>query len=61
MEKWKDIEGTSYSISDNGNVRSNKRVILRKNNIPHSVKSRILKPSTDKKGYLRVALSIIKS
>lgn len=58
MEIWKDIiQNTRYQISNNGRVKSKARVVNHARCGKVSVKERILKPATDAKGYLRVALA----
>lgn len=49
IEDWVPIEGYNglYEVSDQGRVRSLPR---------HTTKGKILSPSTDKKGYMRVSL-----
>lgn len=53
-EIWKDIDGYEgrYQVSNMGNVRS-----LYYHNTKGIVRVKCLKPATDKKGYLRCALS----
>ena len=46
-----------YEITEDGNISSIDRDILYKNNRIHHVKGQVLKPSTDKDGYLYVMLS----
>lgn len=60
METWKDIEGYEgiYQVSDSGIVRSMKRTYYDSNGFLHNIKSRILKPATNKYGYLQVGLSL---
>jgi len=55
-EIWKDIKGWEgfYQISNFGNVKSLKR----KSSIGRLLKERLLKPTPDTKGYLRVAFHI---
>ena len=57
-ETWKDIKGYEgrYQVSNLGRVKSLKRTITRKNGKKYSVEERILKPQTDRYGYLRVNL-----
>lgn len=47
-----------YEASENGQIRSIKRVITRSNGRPHLIRERILRPAKDKSGYLRVGLMI---
>ena len=56
-ESWKDIPGYEgfYQVSDKGRVRTVRRVVIRRNNSPHTVRSKLLHPwKID--GYLFVAL-----
>ena len=55
-EIWRDIEGYEglYQVSNKGRVKSLERTVTQKNGRKYSVKGRILKPATDKDGYLRV-------
>ena len=46
-----------YQISNKGNVKSLKRMVVRNNNRPLLVEEKIMKLSLDQKGYLFVALS----
>lgn len=58
MEKWATIDEYGfYSVSSHGRVRSNERSFDRNGHRVH-IRSRILKPAKDHKGYLRVALSL---
>ncbi|GIK83031.1 MAG: hypothetical protein BroJett024_41360 [Alphaproteobacteria bacterium] len=58
-EQWRPIPGYegSYSVSSEGRVRSERRVIGRAGS-PYEVPERILKLSDDGHGYSRVSLSI---
>lgn len=59
-EIWKAIPGEEgkYSASNLGNIRSERRVIIRSNGAPYSIKGGVLSPGkVDKWGYLHVALS----
>ncbi len=58
MEIWKRIENAFYEVSNLGNVKSCEHDAPRTNGITYFVRERILKPAKDKKGYLRVGLSI---
>ena len=58
-EIWKDVEGYEglYQVSNFGNVKSVKRIIKKANNAYLSVKERLLKYTTNHKGYKMVSLS----
>jgi hypothetical protein len=58
-EIWKDIPGYDglYQISNFGRVKSLDRVTKRSDGKVKSFRERILKPGTNKQGYLTVALS----
>ena len=59
-EIWKPIVGYEglYEISNYGNLRSMPRVIMRKDGKPYTVQTiKMLKPSYDKDGYLRIELN----
>ena len=58
IEVFKDVKGFEglYQVSDLGNVKSLKRVIKRADGIDQAIKERILKSSTNSKGYLNVTL-----
>lgn len=58
VEEWKDIKGYEglYQVSDWGNVKSLDRVITRIDNVKQFFKSKNLKKTKDKNGYLFVAL-----
>ena len=60
MEVWKDIPGFDghYEVSNEGRVRSKKRVVIRANSSPLSVQERILKPVVGNHGYEVVQLSL---
>jgi len=57
-ESWKNIKGYEglYKVSNMGRVKSLERTVTRKNGIKQTIRERILKPSTDKDGYLLVSL-----
>ena len=57
-EIWKPVVGYEgfYEVSNTGRVRTVARIAVRSNGRPHTVPSRIRKPSTDKKGYQRLTL-----
>ena len=57
-ESWKNIKGYEglYQVSNMGRVKSLERTATRKNGIKQTIRERILKPSTDKDGYLLVSL-----
>ena len=57
-EIWKDVVGYegSYQVSDQGRVKSLKRVVMRKNGQKRTINECILKPAATHDGYLRVCL-----
>jgi len=57
-EEWRDIKGYEglYQVSNIGRVKSLERTVPRKNGRRQTIRERILKPSTDRDGYLRVVL-----
>lgn len=57
-EIWKDIPGYEnlYQISSMGKVKSLRRTVKYKNGAIHIVNEKILKPSKDREGYLRIFL-----
>lgn len=57
-EIWKDIEDYEgwYQVSNTGRVRSLNRVVQRADGISSTLKGRVLKPSSNKCGYLVVFL-----
>lgn len=58
MVKWKTIEGYEYyQVSDTGLVRSLARKVLSRPGVYVPIKGKILIPTTDSKGYLRVSLN----
>lgn len=42
----------SYEVSDSGRIKSLRRVVMRSNGAPQTLKERILQPYPDRKGYL---------
>ena len=58
-ETWKDIKGYEglYQVSNMGRIKSLERTVTKKNGRKYTVKGRILKPGTDRDGYLLVILS----
>ncbi len=62
-EVWKFVENTNnyYSVSSHGRVRSEARVILRKDDVPMPVPERILTPAHDNKGYPVVSICLVTS
>ena len=60
-EIWKPVPidgfGSYYSISNLGDVRSEPRVIIRKNGVKNTVQERILRPNLSGHGYLSVMLN----
>jgi len=62
MEIWKDIQDNDYyQVSNLGRVKSKERKVPHARHGTVYVRERILKPATDSKGYLRVALAKDKS
>ena len=61
-EEWRDILGAEglYEVSNIGRVRSVDRVIERSNGLKHTVRSRVLKPAPDSRGYYRCGIMINK-
>ncbi len=59
IEVWKPVIGYkgAYEVSDLGRIKSLARTIMRSNGKTLYVRERIIKPSKDKKGYLRFCLS----
>lgn len=59
IEEWKDIQGYEgvYQVSNFGRVKSLERYRINNGGTKTLVKERILKPSTNNKGYSRVELS----
>lgn len=56
-EIWKPCLGhEGYSVSDKGRVRSETRIVVRRNGRPHTVKGGILKPFPDSKDRLQVKM-----
>lgn len=57
-EIWKPIPGYEgyYEVSDQGSVRSIERVIARDNGRPQTVRSRLLRPALNRRGYEGVHL-----
>lgn len=57
-ENWKPLPGYEefYEVSDEGRIRSTGTTRFRKNGVPYTHRSKILKPSTSEKGYKRVIL-----
>lgn len=57
MEIWKKIDNfDNYEISSLGRIRSFDKLVIRTNNRPIFFPSRVLKPYTDRKGYLHICL-----
>lgn len=58
-ETWRDIPGYEgyYQASDLGGIKSLRRVIMRSNGSPQTIRERILKPAFDTFGYLHVVLN----
>ena len=58
-ETWRDIKGYEgrYQVSNIGRVKSLDRTIAKKNGLKQTIRGRILKPKTERKGYLRVVLN----
>lgn len=59
METWNDMHENEdfYEVSSAGRIRSKDRMIIRRNGRHHTVRSKILSPSKDAKGYLRTMVS----
>ena len=57
-EVWRDINGYEglYQVSSEGRVKSLARVVIRNNGKKLPIKERVLKPMTDRYGYLLVVL-----
>jgi len=57
-EVWKNIKGYegSYQVSNLGRVKSLERAVALKNGSERHLKERILKPSTNRYGYLQALL-----
>lgn len=58
-EEWRAIPGWEgrYSISDEGRVRSEQRVIMRRDGKPQTISETMLKPSESKQGYVTFGLT----
>jgi hypothetical protein len=58
IEVWKDIKGYEglYQVSNMGRLKSLERTVAGKNGSERTIRERILKPSTNEYGYLRVCL-----
>jgi hypothetical protein len=58
IERWLPVTGAEggYSVSDHGRVRSEARVVIRRNGSPCSVKAKILRQSLTDKGYPYVGI-----
>lgn len=57
METWKATKYEGYSVSDQGNVRADKRLVSRKTGGAMAYSERQLKPALNHKGYLHLAVS----
>jgi len=57
-EVWKDVKGYEglYQVSNLGRVKSLERTVTAKNGSKRTIRQRILKPKTERNGYLRVIL-----
>ena len=57
-EEWRDVVGYEgrYQVSSMGRVKSLARVVIRNNGQKLPIKERVLKPMTDRYGYLIVCL-----
>lgn len=57
-EIWKEIKDYEglYQISNIGQVKSLKRMVVRNNNRPQLVEEKILKPTVNKNGYMFICL-----
>ncbi len=61
IEQWKDIEGYvgKYQVSSFGRVKSLSRLVdSGRGGKPYTIPSRILKPASDRDGYLQVRLCL---
>lgn len=60
-EEWADIPGYvgSYEVSDQGRVRSLKRVVVRRNGLRYQVQARVLKPARKPNGLRHVQLCLL--
>lgn len=58
QEKWVDIAGTFYQVSNQGKVRSTERWVGNRNGTKRLVKGSVLKSAKDRGGYLTVSLYI---
>ena len=58
-EIWKDIKGYEgmYQVSNLGRVKSLEKTVAAKNGSKRTIRQRILKPKTERNGYLRVPLN----
>ena len=58
-EVWKDVKGYEglYQVSNLGRVKSLDRWINQRSNSKKLIKSKMLKPMLNKRGYLMVGLS----
>jgi len=59
-EAWRPVLGFegAYSVSDLGRVRSEARVIMRRNGCPQTIHERILRHATNEHGYHEVNLQV---
>lgn len=57
METWKATKYEGYSVSDQGNVRADKRLVSRKTGGVMSYSEKLLKPSLNHKGYFHLSVS----
>jgi hypothetical protein len=57
-EEWKSIPGWDgfYNISDQGQIKSLARTLIRSNGVPMRVRERILRQGQDTSGYQQIAL-----
>jgi hypothetical protein len=63
VEVWKDVSGYEgkYQVSDFGRVKSLARIVESRKGIFGNKREILLKPTKNKKGYLRVKLCIVKN
>ena len=57
-EEWRDIKGYEgfYQVSNMGRVKSLERTVAGRNGSKRTIRGRILKPRSERNGYLQVAL-----
>jgi hypothetical protein len=59
VPQWRDVPGFVgfYQVSDEGQVQSLPRIVMRKNGAPQTIRGRILRPGFTEAGYPIVALA----